>query len=90
MAPTSSPEHWEASDHIENLKKGLGAEGVCQHHDDLTRSQMWIIRRLDVTVKPARDAKEIFIQWMFRFPYAAALVLSVVGFYYCKSRGWIS
>lgn len=41
-----SPEDWEANDHIENLKDGLGATGVCGVHDDLARALIWMIRHM--------------------------------------------
>ena len=41
------PEDWEAADHIENLKAGIGHEGICKFHDDLTRALIWMIRHME-------------------------------------------
>ena len=46
-----NPEEWEASDHIENLKAGIGHEGLCKFHDDLTRALIWMIRHLELAEK---------------------------------------
>lgn len=50
--PDKPPEEWEAKDHIENLKRGLGNKsGVCEFHDDTIRSQIWLIRHTDLAEK---------------------------------------
>lgn len=48
------PEEWEASDHIENLKRGIPAPGLdipglCKHHSSVASALVWIIRRIDVS-----------------------------------------
>lgn len=52
MTNERSPEEWEASDHIENLKAGIpkpgsAIPGLCGHHPALALALIWIIRRMD-------------------------------------------
>ena len=46
--PNDDPEKWEATDHIENLKRDYAADEVrCASCDDLRRAVIWIIRHME-------------------------------------------
>jgi hypothetical protein len=52
MTADRSPDEWDASDHIDNLKAGIpkpGSKisGICDHHSALALALIWMIRRMD-------------------------------------------
>jgi len=50
--PNNDPDKWEATDHIENLKRDCAADEIrCASCDDLRRAVIWIIRRMDLQDK---------------------------------------
>lgn len=41
------PEHWDARDHIVNIKRGLNKTQTCEFHDDSARADIWLVRHVD-------------------------------------------
>jgi len=77
MTEERSPDEWDASDHIDNLKAGVPKpggkiSGICDHHSSLALALIWMIRRMD------KDGREATMRVPLTSGGIAALVIGII------------